>query len=197
MSCFVLCNTSRILKEFIFFHSFLQKNCDKPPALYIFGNNRSCSNRAGFHSGHAGTTETCVRTRKWIASEKLSSPRTSTLGFPSAVDGIPYQPKQLVLAVKRVRSTLFYDFTNDKLSGVSILLVLYHVLYASSTQIRKSYCSNPLSQHILLGRGLRIKYAIQSASLPLLIITPPHVSYRALVYCRASTLLAIVTRPPS
>jgi hypothetical protein len=64
------------------------------------GNNRSCSNRTGFHSRHAGTTETCVGTREMIASEKLSSPRTSTLGFPSAVEGIPCREKQQVLAVK-------------------------------------------------------------------------------------------------
>ena len=66
------------------------------------GKMRSCSNRTGFHSRHAGTTETCVGTRQMIASEKLSFPRTSTLGFPLAVDGIPCQPKQKVLAVKRV-----------------------------------------------------------------------------------------------
>ena len=120
-----------------------------PLVQLIHGNNRSCSNRAGFHSGHAGTTETCVRTRKWIASEKLSSPRTSTLGFPSAVDGIPYQPKQLVLAVKRV---VPFSTISPMTNCPAFLSYSYFIMSCTQVPYRYASLSNPLSHHILLAR---------------------------------------------
>ena len=102
-------------------------NPTKETFLRNKGKNRSCSNRTGFHSRHAGTTETCVGTREMIASEKLSSPRTSTLGFPSAVEGIPCREKQQVLAVKEAFGLVVLYCTAGTVGQDSIMRIYTNI----------------------------------------------------------------------